>query len=321
MAKSKLNNTRKIGDIVVRKCTGSCGLELELCKENFSWRNDSGDWHTQCIFCLKQQRKIFRENNKEKIHAEKKKYREINKEKIALKKKNDYKKNEEKIKEKRKQDRINNSEAIRQKEREYYNNHKEKISEHNKKFNEKNKEKNRERASKYYYENKEKINEGAREKRKNLTDEERKKQAEYKKEWKKQKLINDPIYKLRENVSHLIYMYLTGNSSGKYGKSSINCLPYTIEELKTHIESLFEPWMNWNNQGVYRVDLWNDNDPSTWKWQLDHIIPHSSIKYESLDDEKFKKAWALENLRPLSAKQNLLDGVRGTRHIKNKKAA
>lgn len=33
-----------------------------------------------------------------------------------------------------------------------------------------------------------------------------------------------------------------------------------------------------------------------------------------MDCEEFKKCWALENLRPLSAKQNNYDGVSKTRH-------
>lgn len=37
---------------------------------------------------------------------------------------------------------------------------------------------------------------------------------------------------------------------------------------------------------------------------------------ELMEDENLKKAWALENLRPLSAKQNQIDGSRRTRHQK-----
>ena len=72
--------------------------------------------------------------------------------------------------------------------------------------------------------------------------------------------------------------------------------------------------MNWNNHGLYRKNIWDDNDPLTWTWQLDHIIPHSVLPYKSMEDENFKKAWALSNLRPLSAKQNLLDDATKIRH-------
>ena len=55
---------------------------------------------------------------------------------------------------------------------------------------------------------------------------------------------------------------------------------------------------------IYRkkngAKTWNDNDQSTWTWNIDHIIPQSTLPYTSMDDEIFKKCWALENLRPLS---------------------
>lgn len=37
-----------------------------------------------------------------------------------------------------------------------------------------------------------------------------------------------------------------------------------------------------------------------------------------MKDEDFKKCWALSNLRPLCAKQNLIDGVTKIRHKNNK---
>jgi hypothetical protein len=66
--------------------------------------------------------------------------------------------------------------------------------------------------------------------------------------------------------------------------------------------------MNWNNYGIYYTNLWNDNDPSTWVWNIDHIIPQSKLPYTSMEDDNFKKCWALDNLRPYSAKQNIIDG-------------
>ncbi len=85
-------------------------------------------------------------------------------------------------------------------------------------------------------------------------------------------------------------------------------LGYTIKELKQHLESQFEPWMNWNNHGKYKCDTWNDNDSSTWTWQIDHIIPQCTLLYMSMEDKNFKKCWALNNLRPLSAKENIIKG-------------
>jgi hypothetical protein len=77
--------------------------------------------------------------------------------------------------------------------------------------------------------------------------------------------------------------------------------------------------MTWENRGKYNKKTWNDNDPSTWTWQLDHIIPQSDLPYAEMShnaDSNFQKCWALSNLRPLSSKQNVIDGVRRTRHKK-----
>jgi len=125
---------------------------------------------------------------------------------------------------------------------------------------------------------------------------------------------NNPCYVIKSSISHSIWVRL---KSKKNNKSCLNYLSYSISDLKLHLEKQFEPWMNWINYGRYKADDWNDNDQSTWKWQIDHIIPQSDLPYLSMEDDNFKKCWALENLRPYSAKQNLVDGVRRTRHIKN----
>lgn len=119
-------------------------------------------------------------------------------------------------------------------------------------------------------------------------------------------------------MSSLIAYGLGLNNSKKYNLSIVNFLPYSILQLKQHLEKLFEPWMTWDNRGIYNPKTWDDNDTSTWTWQIDHIIPHSTFYYTSMKDDNFKKCWALNNLRPLNAKQNVLDGstkIRHRRHI------
>jgi hypothetical protein len=126
---------------------------------------------------------------------------------------------------------------------------------------------------------------------------------------------NDPEYNIRRIVSSSVYGMIRSQSSSKNG-SIISHLSYSLQDLKDHLEAQFEPWMSWNNWGKYNAKTWDDNDPSTWTWNIDHIIPHSDLPYTSMTDENFRKSWALSNLRPLSAKQNLLDGVNKTRHRK-----
>lgn len=136
----------------------------------------------------------------------------------------------------------------------------------------------------------------------------------------KNRLKNDHVYYLMHQCSHSVCLMLSKNNSSKNGKSSRRYFPFTKEELKLHIEKQFsnienldnngKVWMNWNNRGMYVSESWDDNDSATWKWQLDHIIPHSKLPYSSMEEENFKKCWTLSNLRPYSAKQNLIDGNR-----------
>jgi hypothetical protein len=129
----------------------------------------------------------------------------------------------------------------------------------------------------------------------------------------RQRVKTDPVFKLRKNLSHYIARALSDQGLHKR-MSFLKAIEYTMQELYIHLEKQFEPWMNWENYGAYKADTWNDNDPTTWTWQLDHIIPHSEFPYTSMCDDNFKKCWALDNLRPLSSKQNLVDGATKIRH-------
>lgn len=132
------------------------------------------------------------------------------------------------------------------------------------------------------------------------------------------KLIKEnPNFKIKKNISYLIWENLKKNNSNKKNQSIIKFLPYTVEELKQHLESQFEPWMNWSNYGSYKKDFWKEEDVFTWTWQIDHIVTQSCLPYKSMEEENFKQCWSLNNLRPLSSKQNNLDGVKKTRHYSN----
>jgi hypothetical protein len=125
----------------------------------------------------------------------------------------------------------------------------------------------------------------------------------------------DIPFRLRKSISRMIRGQLKKNNSQKDGSCLPN-LPYTIEQLKEHLQQAWEPWMNWENYGKYSAQTWDDNDSSTWTWNIDHIIPQSNLPFISMTDENFKVCWSLENLRPYSAKQNLIDGSNRIRHLK-----
>lgn len=131
---------------------------------------------------------------------------------------------------------------------------------------------------------------------------------------KKQRL--KPFFKIRAHVSRQITSALRKFNKSKDGYSTLSFIPYSIKELKEHLESQFEPWMNWSNYGVYNSKIWKDDDASTWTWQIDHIIPQSDLPYLSINDDNFKICWSLNNLRPLNSKINVIEGSRRTRHRK-----
>lgn len=170
--------------------------------------------------------------------------------------------------------------------------YKQKIKKHIQEWSKQYYKSNKDRIQKYYTKNKDKI-------------------MLRNKAWERERIKNDICFKIKKNVSAYIRNFIKKNY-----KTAKSYLPYTMLELKIHLEKQFQPWMTWENYGTYKIN-WNDNNPYTWTWQIDHIIPHSELPYTSMEDENFKKCWALENLRPLSSKQNLLDGVRRTRHKKN----
>ena len=111
------------------------------------------------------------------------------------------------------------------------------------------------------------------------------------KRWKEKKK-NDVAYRLSNSVGCSMRDALLGR---KKGVSWTTIAGYTVDDLKNHLESQFKQGMSWNNYG---------------KWQIDHIRPICSFNFNSIDDEEFKKCWALENLQPLWAEENSSKGGR-----------
>lgn len=122
-------------------------------------------------------------------------------------------------------------------------------------------------------------------------------------------------FKLRLNFSSRVANFLR-KFNQKKSNSILKSLNYDMKTLKNHLEKQFESWMTWKNWGKYDIKTWNNNDNSTWTWQIDHIIPCSDLPYSSIEDENFKKCWSLENLRPYSAKLNVIEGSNRVRHKK-----
>ena len=92
---------------------------------------------------------------------------------------------------------------------------------------------------------------------------------------------------LRRRMRHRLYKALRGDAKGA---SFFSALGYSLDDLKSHLERQFLPGMSWANMG---------------QWHLDHILPLSKFDIERVGDEQFQLAWAMSNLRPLWAKDNI----------------
>jgi len=99
----------------------------------------------------------------------------------------------------------------------------------------------------------------------------------------------DIQYKLQTNLRSRLYCAIR---NGQKAGSAISDLGCSVEELKKHLESQFEPGMTWENWG-------HGSD----KWNIDHIIPLSSVNLENR--EEFLKVVHFSNLRPLWMPENV----------------
>jgi hypothetical protein len=84
-------------------------------------------------------------------------------------------------------------------------------------------------------------------------------------------------------------------SVGKSGRKWEDLVGYSVDDLKLHLESLFTDGMTW--EAFLNGEI-----------HIDHIRPKSSFTYETPDDPEFKECWAIKNLQPLWAIDNLSKG-------------
>ncbi len=119
---------------------------------------------------------------------------------------------------------------------------------------------------------------------------------------RRERYATDPLFRLRQCVSAAVCDALKAVGRSKKGESTFAHLPYTVQELKEHLEAQWELWMGWDNYGR-----------GLGKWTIDHVVPQFDFHYESLDDPEFQKCWALENLRPLGFIENIRKGNRRER--------
>ena len=103
----------------------------------------------------------------------------------------------------------------------------------------------------------------------------------------KNKLETDKLYKLKYNTKLSVLKALKRNGFSKKSKTT-QILGCSYENFKQHLENKFQPWMNWNNHGLY-------NGTEGYGWDIDHIIPISSATNEI----ELLKLCHYSNLQPL----------------------
>lgn len=103
------------------------------------------------------------------------------------------------------------------------------------------------------------------------------------------RLVESPSLRIAGATRSRIYIALKGKTQGR----SLGRLPYKIEQLMAHLEALFQPGMSWGNYG---------------KWHVDHKRP--CALFDQTNEAEFAECWALSNLQPLWAGQNLAKGAR-----------
>ena len=104
----------------------------------------------------------------------------------------------------------------------------------------------------------------------------------------------DPKYvirdRMRSRINHAI-------RRGKAGKRWQDLLGYTVDDLKKHLQKQFKDGMTWKQFLDGKI-------------HIDHKIPVAVHNFKKPSDYDFKRCFALSNLQPLWAFDNISKGAR-----------
>ena len=186
-----------------------------------------------------------------------------------------------------------NKEQAKENSREWYQNNKEQAKKTSEKWYQKNKEQVKENSREWYLNNKERKSlygkeyyldniENIKEYRKN--NQERMRILE------NNRYKTDINFRLKKILRGRIRSALKGKDKSASTMELIGCTP---DELKQHLESKFEPWMNWENQG-------------RGGWDIDHIIAMS--KFDLSCPVQQHACCHYSNLQPLGHIANIKKG-------------
>jgi len=162
------------------------------------------------------------------------------------------------------------------------------------KYAKNNPDKIKKRTKDYYHKNKELENARSKNWRNN--------NKRYIRDYNNERRRNNPHIRLADNIRSAIRRGIKIKKTG----ATFSLLPYSVEELMSHLESQFINEMNWENYGTF--------------WHIDHKIPLAFYSLKSEKDPNFLKAWSLNNLRPLNKSENISKNsfYEGERHYYKK---
>jgi hypothetical protein len=109
-------------------------------------------------------------------------------------------------------------------------------------------------------------------------------------EYQRERCKVDPVYKIKTSIRKTILKALKGQDKSKSTQEIIGC---TYQYFRNYIESQFEPWMTWDNKGLYNGDF-------NYGWDIDHIVPLCTAK----SPEDVVSLNHYTNLRPLCSHVN-----------------
>jgi hypothetical protein len=178
---------------------------------------------------------------------------------------------------------MDRKEYKRIKQRQYYNDNREKVLERQTQYRLNNPDRVKIAKAKWILSNPEKNKESKIKYVKNNPDKIR---LSVKTSVNKRKEI-DILFKIKCKLKMIVCNAVKRNGYLKKS-NSVDILGCSYIELIDYLESKWEPWMTWDNKGLY-------NGAEKYGWDVDHIIPLSSAKTE----DELLKLCHYTNLQPL----------------------
>lgn len=262
-------------------CT-KCGVEKSA-DEFYREPTLKSGLHSHCKECSRNKSKNYRINNPERVRTTQQKWYEDNSDKVKAYSRQYYDKNAEKARAYSRQWRLDNSARHKENLASWRAENKDRITAYNSNYHKATKDHRRPLKAQWARDNAERLNAKKREDRKNNPDKYRRYD---------ERRMSMPERKINNRFAGSIRHRLRQNGAGKGGKHWEELVGYTLTDLMMHLERQFTKGMSWDNYG-------------RGGWNIDHIIPASSFKYDTPDDPEFKACWALTNLQPLWEKENI----------------